>query len=115
MPVKFATDENFNNNILRGLQRRQPMLDILRIQDVDLSGVDDPVILEWAAQQQRVLLTHDARTMPKFAYERLDRALAVSGVVVIKSEAPIRQVIEDILILAEFEAECRGQIRYVPF
>ncbi len=32
-----AADENFNNDIVRGLLRREPKLDIVRIQDVGLS------------------------------------------------------------------------------
>jgi hypothetical protein len=54
----LAADENFNGNIVRGLLRRQPALDIVRIQDVELSGAEDPVVLAWAAQEGRVLLTH---------------------------------------------------------
>ena len=55
----LVADENFNNDILRGLLRRKPELDIVRIQDVGLSGASDPTVLEWAAEQNRVLLTHD--------------------------------------------------------
>ena len=40
--LMLAADENFNNNIVRGLFRRNPQLDIVRIQDVGLSGADDP-------------------------------------------------------------------------
>lgn len=54
--LMLAVDENFNNNIVRGLLRRNPDLNIVRIQDVGLSGADDPTILEWAAQEGRVLL-----------------------------------------------------------
>jgi predicted nuclease of predicted toxin-antitoxin system len=39
--------------------RRQPDIDIIRVQDVGLSGEDDPIVLEWAAQEGRILLTHD--------------------------------------------------------
>jgi hypothetical protein len=44
--LRLAADENFNNNILRGLLRRHPGLDVFRIQDVGLSGADDPTVLE---------------------------------------------------------------------
>ncbi len=69
--IKFATDEDFNNRILRGLLRRQSDLDIVRIQDTHLSGADDSVVLEWAFHEQRVLLTHDVSTMAAYAYERM--------------------------------------------
>ena len=44
--LRFVADENFNNNIVRGLLRRQPELDIIRIQDEGLSGADDPTVLK---------------------------------------------------------------------
>ena len=47
--MKFLADENFDNSIVRGLMRRQPDIDIIRVQDVGLSGEDDPIVLEWAA------------------------------------------------------------------
>lgn len=51
--LRFAADENFNNHIVRGLWRRESRLDIIRIQDVGLSGADDPTVLEWAAHEDR--------------------------------------------------------------
>ena len=47
--LRLAADENFNGDIVRGLLRRNPKLDIVRIQDVGLSGADDPSVLQWAA------------------------------------------------------------------
>ena len=41
----LAADENFNGNIVRGLLRRQPTLDLVRLQDAGLSGAEDPVVL----------------------------------------------------------------------
>lgn len=65
--MRFAADENFHNDILRGLQRRQPDLDIVRIQDTEIYQSDDAKVLEWVAQEGRILLTHDVRTMPNHA------------------------------------------------
>jgi predicted nuclease of predicted toxin-antitoxin system len=57
----LVSDENFNNNIVRGLLRRKPDLDIVRVQDVGLSGAEDPNILEWAANQGRIVPTPRCR------------------------------------------------------
>jgi predicted nuclease of predicted toxin-antitoxin system len=54
--LRFLADENFNTNVVRGLLRRQPDLDIVRVQDVGLSGADDPTLLAWAAQHGRIIL-----------------------------------------------------------
>ena len=70
--LRLAADENFNSDIVRGLVRRKPDVDIVRVQDVGLSGADDPTILEWAAREGRVVVTHDVSTMSKHAYEGTD-------------------------------------------
>jgi len=77
----LVADENFNNDIVRGLLRRKPDLDIVRIQDVGLSGADDATVLEWAAQENRVLLTHDVTSITKYAYERLRASKRMPGVI----------------------------------
>ena len=110
----MAADENFNNNIVRGLFRRNPQLDIVRIQDVGLSGADDPTILEWAAEEGRVLLTHDVSTITHYAYERVRADKWMPGVFEVSRNVPV--AIEDILLLAEcsLDDEWKGQVRYLP-
>jgi hypothetical protein len=114
--LRLAADENFNNNIVRGLLRRYPNLDIIRIQDVGLSGADDPTVLEWAAQEERILLTHDVSTITQYAYERIKSGQRMPGVFEVNTSAPIGQVIEDVLLLAEWsvEGEWEGKIGYLP-
>lgn len=78
--IRFAADENFNHDIVRGLLRRTPHLDIVRVQDVGLSGADDATVLEWAAREGRVLLTHDVSTLTRYAYERVQAGKPMPGV-----------------------------------
>lgn len=113
MPAKFLIDENFKSSIVRGLLQ-QSELNLIRVQDVGLLGADDTTILEWAAQEGRILLTHDVNTITKYAHERLVAGLTMPGVIEVKQNASIRQVIQDILFLAEFEEDCQGQILYLP-
>lgn len=61
--LRLAADENFNNDVVRGVLRRKPGVDIVRIQDAGLSGADDLTVLEWAAQEGRVPLAHDVATI----------------------------------------------------
>ena len=96
--------------------RRKPDIDIIRVQDVGLSGEDDPIVLEWAAEEDRILLTHDVATITRYAYERMAAGKSMPGVFEITFDAPIGRVIEDILILQEcsLEGELAGQIQYLP-
>ena len=100
----LAADENFNGDIVRGLLRRQPTINIVRLQDAGLSGAADPVVLAWSAQQRRVLLPHDVSTITRYAYERT------------QAGQPIGRAIEEIFLLAEcsLEQEWEGQVRYLP-
>ena len=114
--MRFLADENFNNDIVRGLIRRKTDLDIVRVQDVGLSGADDPTVLEWAAKEGRILLTHDVSTITHYAYERISAAKAMPGVFEVSRELPLGAVIEDILLLADYsiDGEWEGQVRYLP-
>ena len=97
--MKFATDENFDNRILRGLLRRQPDIDVVRIQDSAVASAPDPVVLAWAAQEQRILLTHDEKTIPRYAYERLADGQFLAGVIVASDTLSLNTVIEDLLLI----------------
>ncbi len=115
--LSFASDENFNNDIVRGLLRRKPELDIVRVQDEGLSGRDDPAILEWAASEGRILLTHDSTTMIDYAYDRVRVGKSMPGVIEVPDDVPIGKAIEDILLIAETSrtGEWEGLVIYLPF
>lgn len=114
--LRFAADENFNNNIVRGLQRRSASLDVVRVQDVGLFSADDPTVLEWAAREKRVLLTHDVATITHYAYERVAAGQGMPGVVEVTRSVPVGRAIEDLLLLAEcsLDGEWEGQVLYLP-
>lgn len=114
--LKLLADENFDNTVVRGLLRRKSSIDIVRVQDVGLSGVDDPTILAWAAEENRILLTHDVATITRFAYERVAQGISMPGVIEVSTDAQTGQVIEDILVVIEcsLNGELEGQIHYFP-
>ncbi|MBI3945870.1 MAG: DUF5615 family PIN-like protein, partial [Armatimonadetes bacterium] len=94
--MRFLTDEAFDGGITTALLRLRPGLDLVRVQDEDLLATPDPEILEWAARSG-VVLTHDAATMPPFAYARLNTGAAMPGVIVVRRSLPIGRAIEEIL------------------
>jgi predicted nuclease of predicted toxin-antitoxin system len=84
--IGLAFDENFNHDILRGMLRRNAGLDAVRLQDAGLSGQDDPTVLEWAAQQSRVLISYDVSTITAYAYARVAAGKTMPGVFEVPSE-----------------------------
>ncbi len=114
--LRFLADENFNNQIVRGIMRRNPDVDIVRVQDVGLIEADDPTVLEGAAIQGRVVLTHDVATMTNFAYDRIQAGLAMPGLFEVSRRVSVGLAIEEILLIAEcsLEGEWEGQVRFLP-
>jgi hypothetical protein len=114
--LRLLADENFNGDIVRGLLLRQPELDIVRIQDVDLAGADDPEVLAWAAENDRIVLTHDRATMASYAYERVTAGSAMPGVFLLNDRLPIGEAIQEILLMDECseQGEWAGRVVYVP-
>ncbi len=114
--LRLLADENFNGDIVRGLVRRRYDVDIIRVQDVGLSGMDDVTVLAWAGQEGRVLLTHDVSTITRYASERVQAGEPMPGVFEVRRGLPVGQIIEDLLLLVDysFDGEWEGQVRYLP-
>jgi predicted nuclease of predicted toxin-antitoxin system len=114
--MRLLVDENFHGAIVRGLLRRRPQLDIVRVYDVGLGEAEDPDILEWAAAQGRLVLTHDAATLISFAYERVTAGKVMPGIIEVRQSESIGVVIEDLLLLVEAseEGEWEGHMVYLP-
>lgn len=114
--IALAVDENFDRHILRALLRRVPDVDALTLQAAGLAGADDPTVLEWAAREDRVLLTHDVHTVTRFAYERVARGDAMPGVIEVRARAAISDVLADLILVVTCSTpdDWRNQVRYVP-
>ena len=114
--VRFLADEDFDNTIVRGVIRRMKGIDLVRAQDVGLSGRPDPDVLQWAADEGRVVLTHDVSTMKAHAYTRVAQGLAMPGVFAANQFLAIGGVIDAILLIAHcsVEGEWEGQVRHIP-
>ena len=114
--IRFLIDEDFDNDILRGVVRRLPEFNAVRVQDVGLSNTHDTRVLAWAAQENRVLLTHDISTMKSYAYARVAEGLPMPGMFVVGQFLPVSEAIEAVLLVAEcsVDGEWEGQVRHLP-
>jgi len=114
--IRFLADEDFNRRIIRGLKRRLPALDVVRVQDVSLITQPDTEVLEWAANEDRVILTHDVTTMSKYAFDRVQQGLKMPGVIEVSQNISIGEVIEELILIAEcsLENEWHNQVIYLP-
>lgn len=72
--------------------------------------------MEWAASENRILLSHDVATITKHAYERVESGKPMPGVFEIPQSLPVGDTVEDLLLIAECSesAEWESQVRYLP-
>jgi hypothetical protein len=114
--VRLLADENLESAIIQGLVLREPTLDLIEAREAGLAGWPDERLLEWAAAEGRVLLTHDRWTMTGFVLERVRAGLPMPGVIVVRDKWAPGPLIEDILIVlfAQSGDELRDTLTYVP-
>ena len=114
--IRLVADENFNGAIIRGVLQRDSNVDLVRMQDVGLRGVDDSVLLDWAARHDRLVLTHDVNSLVGLARQRVLSGLPMPGVFVLSGSLPFSVVIEEVLILALCSQpdDWNGRIAYFP-
>ena len=115
--IRFLADEDFSSRLVRVLRRREPTLDVLRVQETPVAGRPDPEVLAWAAHQDRVVLTHDVATMGGFAYDRVARDEPMPGVLVVPQRFRRSRVVLDDLALiagASGPGDWVGRVEYLP-
>ena len=114
--IRLLTDENFNQNIVRGLRRRLPQLDLISARDAGLARKSDMFLLHWAAKENRAILTHDINTMVPDAEELIRQGEAMAGVFFVPDQLPIGRAINDLELALECksESEIRDAVTYLP-
>jgi hypothetical protein len=116
--LRLASDADVHGDIIRGLWRRRPEIDLLRSLDSLPLAAPDADVLTWATAAGRVLITNDRNTMVGLAYRRVAAGGQVSSLIVTSKEQSIGSAIDDILLLAEcMSAEEIGTqiVIFLPF
>ena len=113
---RFLADHDFNEHIVDGVVRREPSVEIIRARDIGLDAAADSVLLQAAADQNLLVISHDVNTMPEAAYRRIEQRLGVAGVLMVRQREPIAAAIENLILIwstSESE-EWRNQVWFLP-
>jgi predicted nuclease of predicted toxin-antitoxin system len=113
--LRLASDADVHGEIIRGLRRRQPALDVVRVQDVLPENTADAEVLACAAVENRVLITNDRNTMIGTAHRRVIANELVSGLIATTIRQSLGSTIDDILLIAECMMEHELQDRVVVY
>ena len=105
MIVRFQADADLNFLIVRKLLRREPGIDFQSATQAGLAGLSDLEVLAVAAQEGRLLVSHDETTMPRHFAEFINSRES-AGLLIVSQALPHSIVVENLhLIWAASEAE----------
>ncbi|MEH2332546.1 DUF5615 family PIN-like protein [Nostoc sp.] len=114
--VRFQADADLRQAIVTGTIRRQPDIDFQSAYAAFLESKKDPEVLAIAAQNGRVLVTHDRKTMPA-EFGEFIMSQTSSGVLVLSQNMSISDAIEALILVWEASTaeEWVNQIMSIPF
>ncbi len=98
MNVRYQADADLNQVIVTGILRREPTIDFQTAFAAELAGLKDNEVLAIAAQQGRVLVTHDRKTMPSEFAQFISNNHS-AGVIIVSRKLSIEIVIEELVMI----------------
>jgi hypothetical protein len=114
--IRFLADADLDYAIVQGIRRREPAIDFKSANDAGLEGLPDDGVLEVAAVEQRLLVSHDKRTMPVHFAARIKSGRRSPGVLLALPRATVGDIVDSLLIIwsSSREEEWTDQIHYLP-
>jgi hypothetical protein len=98
MKVRFQADADLNEDIVTGIARREPGVDFQTAGEANLRGLPDEQVLALAAQEKRILVTHDRRTMPHH-FAEVVASQQSPGVLIVSQKVSVSVAIEELLLV----------------
>ena len=100
MKVRYQADNDLRRAIVRGAVRREPLMSFRTAQAARLDGVPDSDVLALAADDGRILVSHDFQTMPTH-FRQFTQFRRSPGVLLIRQDLPVGQAVESLLTIWE--------------
>ena len=96
--MRFQADSDLNEDIVTGVVRREPTIDFQTASEPNLRGLTDPEVLALAAHENRILVTHDRRTMPRH-FANFIVNVKSPGLVIIAQKVSVNVAIAELLLI----------------
>ncbi len=112
---RFLADHDLNDHIVDGVLRREPIIEFFRARDVGMDARPDPEVLEFAAAQGLLVVSHDVNTMLCHAFARLAACQPLAGLLMVRQTQPIGPVIDSLVLIwsASEAVEWRDQVWFL--
>jgi hypothetical protein len=99
--IRFQADADLKHAIVAGTLRRAASVDFRRAEAVPLEGIEDPVVLAMAAEDGRVLVSHDVNTMERHFREFIRKQTSPGLILIPQRRVSVGQAIEGLVFLWE--------------
>jgi hypothetical protein len=115
LKIRFQADADLRRPIVTALKRREPAIDFRTAQEAGLTGLDDLTVLGIAAEDGRVLVSHDVSTMPE-SFSLFIQTRTSPGTILISQQMSYREAVEGLLRVWEHtDAEdWRNVLSFLP-
>jgi hypothetical protein len=116
LSIRFQADADLKHAIVKAVRQTEAGIDFASAADSNLEGVTDPELLERAVAEDRILVTHDRRTMLAHFRARLEAGKPSPGLFVVSQGAPLGPVVSAIVLVwaASELSEWQGQVHHLP-
>ncbi len=113
---RFLADNDLKDQIVLGVLRREPTIVMTRLREIGLAKTPDDQVLEFAAREGFIVVSHDVNTMRAAAIARIQNDQEMAGLLLIHQRSPLAQTIDDLILIgiASDAAEWDGEIQFLP-
>ena len=115
MKALFQADNDLRKAIVRGAVRREPQMNFRSAQVARLDAVSDRDVLALAAQEGRILVSHDFQTMPQH-FRLFTRERRSPGSLLIRQDLPVGEAVQSLVLIWEASdaSEWENRLCLVP-
>jgi hypothetical protein len=113
---RFLADHDLNEHVVTGVLRQEPAIEFFRVRELGMSARPDYEVLEYAASEGLLVVSHDVNTMPAAAYARLSTGESFPGLLMVQQSSPVGSTIDSLVLIwaaSELE-EWKDQVVYLP-
>ena len=114
--MNFLADENLSRRFVNALKRHNEAITIVRVQEIGLLGMDDTAVLNWAVENNHILITKDRATIPPLVAQRLAEDIPSPHILIIRPNAHLNAVLSMIeaTVIHDLPINWQYPIRWIP-
>ncbi len=98
MKIRVQADADLSEDIVLGLIRLEPQIDFRTANEAGLRGLSDLEVLSIGARDDRILVSHDRRTMPLHFAAFVQNSTS-PGVFIVAQNVRVRTAINELLLI----------------